>query len=122
MGKKRKKRRQPHGSARFWKQTGCWYYTRPGTKKRVPLFDENGERIRGKGSKEAAELALAKEKVSWEDDISDSPAGNGHWVVARVCSDYLQYCQWGVSTGSISKGHCSTATGFLSIAKEITVG
>ena len=59
MGRKRKRRRQPHGSAWHWKQTDCWYYTQPGAKKRVPLFDEGGERIRGKESKEAAELALA---------------------------------------------------------------
>ena len=26
MGRKRT-RRQPHGSAWYWKQTGCWYYT-----------------------------------------------------------------------------------------------
>ncbi len=40
MGRKRKQRRQPHGSAWHWKQTDCWYYTRPGTKKRVPLFPD----------------------------------------------------------------------------------
>jgi len=62
MGRKRKQRRQPHGSAWHWRQTDCWYYTVPGTKKRVPLFDEDGQRIRGKTNKEAAELALAKEK------------------------------------------------------------
>jgi len=27
MGRKRKQRRQPHGSAWHWKQTDCWYYT-----------------------------------------------------------------------------------------------
>ena len=57
MGRKRKQRRQAHGSAWCWKQTGCWYYTRPGTKKRVPLFGEDGQRIRGEENKEAAELA-----------------------------------------------------------------
>ena len=58
MGRKRKQRRQPHGAAWLWKQTGCWYYTMPGTKKRVALFDEDGQRIRGKENKEAAEMAL----------------------------------------------------------------
>ncbi len=58
MGRNRKQRRQQHGSAWHWKQTDCWYYTLPGTKKRMPLFDENGERIRGKGNQEAAEMAL----------------------------------------------------------------
>ena len=58
MGRKRKQRRQqPHGSAWHWKQTDCWYYTVPGTKKRVPLFGEDGQRIRGKANKEAAGMA-----------------------------------------------------------------
>lgn len=56
MGKKAKKRRQSHGSVWLWKQTDCWYYTKPGEKKRVALFDENGERIRGKENREAAEV------------------------------------------------------------------
>jgi len=67
MGRKRKQRRQPHGSAWHWKQTDCWYYTMPGTKKRVPLFHEDGQRIRGIENKEAAELALAREKLSWDE-------------------------------------------------------
>ena len=63
MARKRKQRRQQHGSAWHWKQTDCWYYTMPSTKKRVALFDEDGQRIRGKRNKEAAEIALAKEKL-----------------------------------------------------------
>ena len=35
-----KSRRQSHGPAWHWKQTDAWYYTLAGTKKRVPLFDE----------------------------------------------------------------------------------
>ena len=42
MGRPRKQRRQPHGSAWYWKQTNCWYYTLPGTKKRVGLNDGEG--------------------------------------------------------------------------------
>ena len=49
MGRKRKRRRQPHGAAWHWRQTDCWYCTVPGTKERVPLFHETGKRIRGKG-------------------------------------------------------------------------
>ena len=62
MGRNRKQRRQQHGSAWHWKQTDAWYYTIPGTKKRRPLFDDNGQRIRGKANREAAETALAKVK------------------------------------------------------------
>ena len=29
----------------------------------------------------------------------------GQWLVARVCSEYIQYCQRGVANGSISKSH-----------------
>ncbi len=113
MGRKRKQRRQPHGAAWLWKQTGCWYYTMPGTKKRVALFDEDGQRIRGKENKEAAEMALAREKLSWEGELSGAPGGNGQWLVARVCSEYLQYCERGVASGSISKGHWNSAVGWL---------
>jgi hypothetical protein len=102
MARKRKTRRQSHGSAWFWSQTGCWYATLPGTKKRVPLFDEKGERIRGKDNRETADLALAKEKLAWNGE-GDSAAG-GEWIVARVCSEYIQYCERGLTNGSISKG------------------
>ena len=105
MGRKRKQRRQPHGSAWHWKQTDCWYYTVSGTKKRMALFDEDGKRIRGKKNKEAAELALAKVKLAEDGEATGGPAGNQQWLVAKVCSDYLQYCQRGVAGGTISKGH-----------------
>ena len=55
MGRKAKPRRQSHGSAWHWIQTDCWYYTMPETKKRVGLFDEQGERIRGRENKMTAE-------------------------------------------------------------------
>ena len=113
MGRRRKKRRQPHGSAWHWKQTDCWYYTVPGTKKRVPLFDEQGERIRGQENREAAALALAKEKLSWEEEAAGTPGGNGEWLVARVCSEYLQYCERGVAHGTISQGHRDSAASWL---------
>ncbi|MBI3464641.1 MAG: hypothetical protein HY000_16540 [Planctomycetes bacterium] len=50
-GRPKKARRQAHGSAWHWKQTDGWYYTLAGTKKRMPLFDEDGQRIRGLGNK-----------------------------------------------------------------------
>ena len=42
MGRKRRQRRQSHGSAWHWKQTDIWYYTPPGTKRRVALRDDRG--------------------------------------------------------------------------------
>ncbi|HEX3725989.1 MAG TPA: hypothetical protein VHV08_07085, partial [Pirellulales bacterium] len=87
MGRPRKQRRNPHGSAWHWKQTDCWYYTLPGTKKRIPLFAENSDRIRGLGNREAADDALAKLNVSAT--LNGAPLSNQEWLVARVCSEYL---------------------------------
>ena len=113
MGRKAKKRRQSHGSAWHWKQTDCWYYTQPGAKQRVPLFDEEGQRIRGKEHKESAEIALAREKLSWEGEAGGLPSSGGEWIVARVCSEYLQYCEGGVAKGSISQGHRDNSMAWL---------
>jgi len=82
MGRSRRQRRKQHGSAWHWKQTDCWYYTLPGTKKRMPLLDDRGQRIRGKENEEAAETALAKVTVAnaWE----AAPATDGpRWLVAQ---------------------------------------
>ena len=77
MQSRRKQRRGPHGSAWHWKQTDSWYFTQPGTKKRVALFDEDGRRVRGKENKEAAELALARERLCWETEVDGPSAGSG---------------------------------------------
>ena len=113
MRRKRKQRRQPHGSAWHWKQTDSWYFTQPGTKKRVALFDEDGQRIRGKENKEAADLALAREKLRWETELDGPSAGNGQWLVARVCSEYIQYCERGLVNATISRGHRDNSVRWL---------
>jgi hypothetical protein len=88
MARNRKQRRQQHGSAWHWKQTDSWYYTEPGTKKRVPLFDEKGERIRGKERKESARVTLARIKVA--DELNTpAPAASIEWTVTKVCDVYL---------------------------------
>ena len=88
MAKKRRKRRQSQGSAWHWKQTDCWYYTQTGTKKRIPLFDEKGERIRGRESKEAARRAMARVRLA--DELTEpSPTASKEWTVAKVCDLYL---------------------------------
>lgn len=109
---RRRKRRQSHGSAWHWQQTDCWYCTLPSTKKRVPLFDQDGKHVRGKESKEAAELALARLKLT-ADWPAGAPADNGNWIVARVCSEYLQYCERGLAKGALSKSHRDGAVSFL---------
>lgn len=112
MGRSRKQRRNPHGSAWHWKQTDCWYYTLPGTKKRVPLFDEHGVRIRGRANQDAAEDALARVKLSGEQS-GDQAASAQDWIVARVCSEYLQYCERSVTAGSMSRSHRDQSISYL---------
>lgn len=88
MARNRKQRRQQHGSAWHWKQTDSWYCTEPGTKKRVPLLDEEGNRIRGKENREAARVALARIKVADELSTPGQPVPDV-WTVAKVCDVYL---------------------------------
>ncbi|WP_417847159.1 hypothetical protein [Thalassoglobus sp.] len=66
-----------------WKQSDTWYYTEPGPRKRVALFDEGGERIRVKENKEVARLALARIKLV--DELNPrATATSQKWTVARV--------------------------------------
>jgi integrase len=111
MGRPRRQRRNPHGSAWHWKQTDCWYYTLPGSKKRMPLFTPDGARIRGSGSQEEAEQALAQIRVSGE--ASEGGTSTEEWIVARVCSEYLQYCERNFASGSMSKSHRDGSTAYL---------
>lgn len=112
MGRRRKQRRQTHGSAWHWKQTDCWYYTPPGSKRRVGLFDEQGQRIRGKENRAAAEDALARAKLADAAQAGGSAGGEG-WLVAKICSEYIQYCERGLASGSLSQGHRNAAVSFL---------
>lgn len=109
MAQNKPKRRQRHGSAWYWKQTDSWYYTSPGTKRRQPLVDENGKRIRGVGSKQAAQLALArirlKEGHSPLKAAPSEPVIAESWSVARVCSEYLMYCERAVPAGRMHPEH-----------------
>jgi integrase len=113
-----RRRRTRRGSAWHWKQTDCWYYTLPGEKRRVALFDEQGKRIRGKDNKQAAELALARAKLNakWRqqavDDGSEANRGEA-WPVARVCSAYLEHCRKRVAAGAMSAGHLDDSTRYL---------
>ena len=72
----------------------------------MPLFDEDGVRVRGKENKEKARLALARVKLAgeWQPEAAQ-PVSAADWIVARVCSEYIQYCERGVANGTLSKGH-----------------
>ena len=108
-----KTRRQSHGSAWHWKQTDGWYYTLPGTKRRVPLVDEDGQRIRGPDNRDQARLALARVKLTEAGERPAAPTPAADWLVARVCSEYLQYCDRGVTAGNISADHRNAARHYL---------
>jgi integrase len=118
MGKIPKSRRQSHGQAWHWKQTDCWYYTPPGTKRRVPLFDEEGRRIRGKRNDRAADLALARMKAVGKWRLVAEPSPDGEWIVAQVCSGYVQYCEQGLKNGTISQGHRDGTVRYLNLLCE----
>ncbi len=110
--------RQRRRAAWYWKQTDSWYYTPTGSKERVGLFDEHGKRIRGKSSKQAAQLALARVQVAAgfklapvrDAAASEAPRTR---LVARVCSVYLQYCERRVSAGNMSHDHRQSAVHYL---------
>lgn len=87
------KQRRRRGSAWYWKQTDCWYFTPPGTKQRVPLVDVDGQRIRGTENRKAAETALARVKLAgqWR-PAADTPTATT-WLVAKVCAEYIGYVE-----------------------------
>ena len=104
MSTKPTQRRQRHGSAWYWKQTDCWYYTPGGTKRRVPLLDGEGKRIRGLANKQAARLALARVRLQQgltpsTDEPSVKAEPSAGWTVARVCSEYVTHCERAATTG-----------------------
>lgn len=113
MSTDRPQRRRPRGSAWYWRQTGCWYYTPPGTKDRIPLLDEDGGRIRGEANRKAAELALARVKAAGRWRPAPEPAQENQWLVARACSEYIQHCERAAANGTISKGYRDEATRYL---------
>jgi hypothetical protein len=78
----------------------------------MPLFDEDSQRIRGEGNQEAAETALARVKVASDSD-SAGTTSRERWLVAKVCSEYLQYCERGVANKTLSKGHRDNAVAWL---------
>ena len=101
-----KRERRRRGSAWHWRQTDGWYYTPPGTKRRVPLVDANGKRIRGTDNRQAAELAFARVKVSGQWRPTPEATVEGEWLAAKVCSQYIEHCQRGLAARTISKDYC----------------
>lgn len=96
------KQRRRHGSAWYWKQTNCWYYTPPGSKQRVPLVDVDGQLVRGTDSRKAAETALARVKLAgqWR-PTADAPTATP-WLVAKVCAEFIGNVERRSKCGSVS--------------------
>jgi len=119
MTRNEKRRRTRRRSAWHWKQTDCWYYTPQGARRRIPLFDEQGKRIRGQANKQAAELALARARLAaeWRPEPEETAAGETGggeaWLVAKVCSEYLQHCRRRTEAGTMSAGHLEDSTRYL---------
>jgi hypothetical protein len=88
------------------------YYTLPGTKKRISLFDEDGNRIRSLENSRLAEHAFARAKLAGLSESTNSLSVDD-WIVAKVCSEYLQSCERRVAAGSMSVSHHRGAVSFL---------
>lgn len=78
----------------------------------MPLFDEEGNRIRGLDNEALAEHALARVKLSGEMQTA-GPVAEQDWIVARVCSEYLQYCERSSAARTMSRSHRDGAVSFL---------
>jgi len=106
MAANTKRQRRQRGSAWHWRQTDCWYYTPPGTKRRVRLVDEDGKPVRGKDNRQAAELALARVKVAGQWRPTAEPVAESEWRVAKICSKYIEYCERRLAADTISEEYC----------------
>ncbi len=115
MKRTAKTRRQRHGQAWHWKQTDCWYYTPPGTKRRVRLFNEDGKPVHGRDNRTGADLALARLRAEGWLRLAVEPSREGEWIVADVCSKYIDYCQKGLRNGTLSAGHCDNAVRYINV-------
>lgn len=111
--KKTPRRRRSRGKAWHWRQTDSWYYTPPGTKRRVRLLDEDGRPVRGKESRHIAELAFARVKAAgnWRPTVED--VGDTSWLVANVCSRFIEYCRQRAERGTVSQPYCSEIARYL---------
>jgi hypothetical protein len=95
------RQRRSRGKAWYWKQTDSWFFTPPGTKRRVRLFNEAGRAIRGKENGPAAELALARVKAAGNWCPTSERITDEQWLVAKICSRYIEYCQQREAQGTI---------------------
>ena len=79
----------------------------------MPLFDEQGERIRGPENRQLAEYALARAKLADAMPEAGQAPADRDWLVARICSEYLQSCERRLAAGSMSRSHRNGAVAYL---------
>jgi len=97
----------------YWQQTDSWYYTPPGTKRRVRLHDEEGRPVRGVDSRNVAELALARVKASGNWRLLTESAKTDQPRVAEVCSRFIEHCQQRAMTGRVSTEYRDEVSRYL---------
>ena len=112
------RQRRSRGQAWHWKQTDAWYYTPPGTKRRVLLRDESGRSIRGTANRPSAELALARIKASGEWRPTVEPKSEDPWLVAKVCSLYIESCEQRAASGNLHPEYRAEVVRYLNCLSE----
>jgi len=107
------RQRRSRGRAWYWQQTDTWYFTPPGTKKRVRLVDTGGRPIRGRDNSQLAELALAQ--VITDGNWLPTPEQNQTRVVqvAKICSRFLEHCETRLKHGTISSDYHAEVVRYL---------
>ncbi|REJ69559.1 MAG: hypothetical protein DWQ31_04165 [Planctomycetota bacterium] len=112
------RRRRTRGNAWYWRQTDSWYFTPPGTKRRVRLKDERGNPIRGEQNKHAADLALARVKADGNWRPSVEPTNEGEPLVADVCSEFIEEIRRRATRGDVVAGYRDEVVRYLNIFCE----
>ena len=107
------RRRRMRGNAWHWRQTDCWYYTPPGTKRRVRLLDEDACLIRGKENRHVAELALARVKAAGNWRPAVEPVEGAPWLVAKACSRFIEHCEKRAAKGTVSSEYRDEVVRYL---------
>jgi hypothetical protein len=57
--------------------------------------------------------------LTWESESGGGTTG-GEWIVARICSEYLQYCEQGLVKGTISMGHRNNSAAWPTHNRQLT--
>ena len=111
--KSKSRQRRSRGRAWYWEQTDSWYFTPPGTKKRLRIVDTTGRPVRGKENSQLAELALARVKA--DGDWLPTPEQKSKVViqVAMVCSRYLEHCEARFKHGNLSSDYHAEVARYL---------